>query len=64
MNKNWTIETLNEDGTWSKLATLKDRAWRFASEANAARDIVSKHGRRYLDGCKARPVLIDGAEVE
>ncbi len=60
MGKQWTIETRNEDGTWTKWATAADRAWRYKSEANAARDIASKNSKRYLGGREARPALIDG----
>jgi hypothetical protein len=57
--KPWTIEVQEPDGTWTKLATMNDRAWRYASEANAARDIASKLTRRFLAGAIARPTLIE-----
>lgn len=48
----WTIEVLQPDGTWLQLAS--GSAWRYVSEANAEKDMLSKHGRKYLKGVKAR----------
>lgn len=49
----WTIEVQQPDGSWRPLSS-GGSAWRYKSEAGAEREILSKYGRKFLAGAKAR----------
>lgn len=49
----WTIQVQDVDGSWLSLAG-NGRAWKYATEEGAAKDLARKYTQRLLKGMAAR----------